>query len=97
METWMEVVSQEKQRPVTDREFGALLVSGLVNIEPLSRVTILQWRRGTHEPKLDMLLDLYAYYYSQKDWRFYWACDMLKAKRPEIFEDGLISLPVFSK
>ena len=93
MSEWMDVVSQEHGRRVGDEEFGKLLVEGLVNINPFGRVTILQWRRGTHEPATDMLLDLYAYYYGQPDWRFYWACDMLKAKRPEIFEDGLIALP----
>jgi hypothetical protein len=93
MGVWMDIVSLERGRPVGDREFGALLGEGLGNLHSFSRITILQWRQGPHEPTTDLLLDLFAAYHGEPDWRFYWTCDMLRAKKPEVFEAGLIKLP----
>ncbi len=93
MEVWMEIVSQEHGQQITDREFGFLLSEGVEDIKPISRTTILQWRTGTHKPGINMLLDMYVYYHDETDWRFYWVCDMLRAIKPKLFDNGLINLP----
>ncbi len=94
MEVWMEIASREHSQQITDREFGLFLSEGVADLKPISRTTILQWRSGTNKPRIDMLLDMYVYYHDESDWRFYWVCDMLRAMKPKLFDNGLIKLPI---
>lgn len=52
----------------------------------LTRQAIHSWRRGTSEPKTDLLLQVLVTY---EDWRQDFARDCLRAKNPIIFVDRL--------
>ncbi|RMD60775.1 XRE family transcriptional regulator [Candidatus Parcubacteria bacterium] len=77
-------------RLVNQAEFAEMLAEGLVNIPPVTRVTVSAWETGKWEPDTDFLLALLARYAGTGDWREQFARDCLRAKIPEVFDAGVV-------
>ena len=50
----------------------------------LSHVTIINWRNANTIPETDLMISLLIH---SRDWRFDFAMDVLRAKRPDIWGD----------
>ena len=74
----------------TQDGFADALNESLINTN-ISRVSVSNWSNGKYEPETDLLLVLLCVY---GDWRMRFAVDALMAKLPEVFESGIVKLPL---
>jgi len=80
-------------RKVTQEQFGEMLVEGLINV-PLSRTSVSAWENGIYEPDSDLLWALAVRHYGTRDWRLLFAMNCLRAKLPDIFEAGIVTVEI---
>ena len=78
---------------VTQEHFAELVIEGLINVS-VSRGSVVAWENGKYDPPTDLLLILIARYHGTNDWRRTFAMECLKAKLPEVFDSGVIVLPL---
>lgn len=82
MEAYMDKVGLNQE------DFASALTSSLVNIN-ISRVSVTNWCNSISAPNTDFLLVCLAAY---TDWRRNWAWDCLRAKLPEVFDAGIVTV-----
>lgn len=75
---------------MTQEKFAEKLNESLINTN-VSRASVSHWLNGKYEPETDLLLVLLCVY---EDWRMRFAVDALMAKLPEVFESGIVKLPL---
>ena len=78
---------------VTQEQFGEMLVEGLVNV-PLSRTSVSSWENGKYEPDSDLLWALAVRHYGTRDWRLLFAMQCLRAKLPDVFDNGIVEFRI---
>jgi len=79
-----------ENRKITQDEFALALTESLVNTG-ISRVAVTNWKNGNSSPHTDFLLVCMVAY---TDWRRSFAIDCLKVKLPEVFDSGMVKLPL---
>jgi len=81
------------QRQVTQEEFGDMLTEGLTDVQ-LSRTSVSAWETGKHEPDSDLLWTLVVRHYDTQNWRLRFALQCLRAKLPDVFENGIVTIEI---
>jgi predicted XRE-type DNA-binding protein len=78
------------ERQLTQEQLATALTESLVNTG-ISRVSVTNWANGKTSPSTDFLLVCIVAY---TDWRRAFAVHCLEVKLPEVFESGMVRLPV---
>ena len=91
VKTFRENLGEIMGRPISQEQFGELVIEGLFNIAVV-RQTVANWETGRTEPPMDFLIALYTYHFGTSAWQLGFAAECLKAMRPETFKSGIIEL-----